>query len=272
MLNHTPNRYGKARERHCPARDIASLLHVMNVQLVHQYGRWSNTAYVVVYLEVQHDNAHFGGDAYYDGVQLEQTQNATNFQGHTDFRYFTDGSYQACMVTKPAGEAIEYKNNNYGTPAAVIKDPNGLKAETDLVWDASDHLRSLTTPVQVKLGSSGHSYTYTYDAVGNLLTATDPLSHQTSKNYYYNQLQSLIQPVDSDGGTVTNEWNPLNLNQAATVNQTMNATAYGYDNAGNTVQQSNQLGLADNRVYNSGFEAPNTPVSPTFTRNSTASF
>lgn len=219
----------------------------------------SNTAYVVVYLEVQHDNAHFGGDAYFDGVQLEQGQSASNFQGHTDFRYFTDAGYQACLVTKPAGESVEYKNNNYGTPAAVIKDPNGLKAETDMVWDASDHLKSLTTP-------NHNTYSYSYDSVGNLISATDPLGNPTSMNYYYNRLQTLTQ---ADNGTVQNIWDPANLNNNTNINQTGNSRAYTYD-AGNMTTESNQLGIADNRVLDSDFESPSNPVAPTFTRSSSA--
>ncbi|MHB1653442.1 MAG: DNRLRE domain-containing protein, partial [Desulfitobacteriaceae bacterium] len=214
----------------------------------------ATTAFVDVYVEVTHDQNSFGGDAYFDGIQLQDGTTATDFQGHTDFRYGTDGLYQACWVTKAAGELTEYKNNNYGTPAAVIQDPAGQKAETDMVWDAADHLRSLTTPDQVALGTQqGKSYVYTYDSTGNLISTTDPLNHTTQMGYYYNRLQTVTAP---DTTVVTNVWNPQNLNEETTINQTGNSTAYMHDpSTGNLTSQSNQLGLADNRVYNSGFES-----------------
>jgi len=40
---------------------------------------------IIAYLEVQHDIAHPGGDAYFDGAQLEPGTKATAFEGHTDF-------------------------------------------------------------------------------------------------------------------------------------------------------------------------------------------
>ncbi|MDQ7095870.1 DNRLRE domain-containing protein [Desulfosporosinus sp. PR] len=234
----------------------------------------ATTAFVDVYVEVTHDSNSFGGDAYFDGIQLQDGATATDFQGHTEFRYGTDGTgddhYQACWVTKASGELTEYENNNYGTPAIVTQDPHGPKeAVTEMVWDAADHLRSLTTPNQMenkKEGKGYASYIYTYDSLGNLLTTTDPLNHTSQMDYYYNHLQNLTEP---DNTTVSNVWDPRNLNEDTYVNQTMNSTAYMYDpGTGNLTSQSNQLGLADNRVYNSGFESATASQPTDWTANS----
>ncbi|MHB1406337.1 MAG: DNRLRE domain-containing protein [Desulfitobacteriaceae bacterium] len=210
----------------------------------------ANAAYFVVYLETDHDNAHFGGDAYFDGAQLEAGSSSTNFQGHTDIRYGTDSGYDAAWLTTPTGEQIQYKNNNYANPVGIINDPRdgSPKAETQLTWDAQDRLRTLITP---NLIGTGKKYSWEYDALGNPTKAQDTVPNRpaTEMTYYYNRLAKLTQ---ADGQKVENIWDPVNLNQN-TLDQTLNAKAYSYDSVNNPAAQSNLMGVADNRLLNSGF-------------------
>ncbi|KPU44235.1 tRNA(Glu)-specific nuclease WapA precursor [Oxobacter pfennigii] len=212
----------------------------------------SNAATARLYLETEHDASHFGGSAYFDGAQFELGLTAGDFEGHTDFRYGMDNGVKSSWVTTPVGELVQYKSYNYGTPAAVIvdpKEPGKDKSEMTLDWDASDRLRSITTPEQVK-AVSGKKYSYQYDAVGNMIKSTDPLDRETSMDYYFNHLKELTQ---ADGNKVQHVWDPVNLNRETSTNQTLNSNAYSYDSE-NLTLQSNLLGIADNRVLNSNFE------------------
>jgi RHS repeat-associated protein len=211
----------------------------------------SNAAYFIVYLEIDHDSTHFGGDAYFDGVQLETGPTVTDFQGHTVLRYGTDSGYDSAWVTTPTGEQIQYKNNNYANPVAIINDPKDgqPKSETQLTWDAQDRMRSLITP---NLVGTGKKYSWEYDALGNPTKAQDPVPNRpaTEMTYYYNRLAKLTQ---ADGNKVENIWDPVNLNKNTSIDQTLNAKAYSYDTAGNPTVGSNLMGVADNRLLNSGF-------------------
>lgn len=208
------------------------------------------------------------GTVYWDGLQLEKNSTPSSFlpgwleafQGHTDFRYFTDNGYQACTVTQPAGEETEFINNGYGTPKSIIQDPNGKRAETDFVWDASDNLHQLTTP-------KGNIYTYTYDDVGNMIDAQDPNGKHESATYYYNETQTITNALNK---TIKNVWDPKNLNNNNTTDVNGNSQAFAYDDSGNMTSESNLMGIADNRVLNSDLESPVAPATPTFTRSSAA--
>jgi len=201
----------------------------------------ANAAYLIVYLEVDHDNTHFGGDAYFDEAQLVEGAAAAEFHGHTEIGFGGDG-----WVTSPLGDVTQYVHNNYGNPIAVINDPGGLNSATRMTWNAADQLTSFTTPL-------GNTYNYKYDAFGNMTKATepttDPNGRETSYDYYRNRLKTLTQ---ADGKYVQNAWDPVSLDQQTQTDQAGNSKAYTYD-AGNLTMESNLLGIADNRIYNSGF-------------------
>ena len=197
----------------------------------------SNAAYLLVYLEVDHDNTHFGGDAYFDEAQLVEGAAAAEFHGHTEIGFGGDA-----WVTSPLGDVTQYQHNNYGNPTAVIADAGGLNSTTRMTWNASDQLKTLTTPL-------GNIYTYEYDALGNMTKATDPKERDTDYKYYYNRLEKLTQ---ADTKNVQNVWDPVSLDNQTQTDQAGNSKASAY-NAGNLIMDSNLLGIADNRIYNSGF-------------------
>jgi len=100
----------------------------------------------------------------------------------------------------------------------------------------------MTTPLN-------NTFTYEYDALGNMKKATDPLGRTTDYDYYYNCLKKLTQ---ADTNNVQNAWGPVSLDNQSQTDQAGNSKAYAY-NAGNLTMESNLLGVADNRIYDSGF-------------------
>lgn len=201
----------------------------------------ANAAYLRVYMQADHDSTHFGGDAYFDEAQLVEGAAAAEFHGHTEIGFGGDG-----WVTSPLGDVTQYVHNNYGNPIAVINDPGGVNSATRMTWNAADQLTSLTTPL-------GNTYNYKYDAFGNMTKATepttDPNGRETSYDYYRNRLKTITQ---ADGKNVQNAWDPVRLDNQTQTDQAGNSKAYTYS-AGNLTMESNLLGIADNRIYNSGF-------------------
>ncbi|MCG1024920.1 DNRLRE domain-containing protein, partial [Dehalobacter sp.] len=228
------------------------------------------TQYVQVYMEIDHDATHFGGIAYFDGAQLEEgnAPSGSKFFGHTDFWNYTESTTQTTLVTSPSGEQVKYQNNKWGNPILIMNDVKDKQAKTIMSWDTSDRLRSLITPEHSKTGGDGNGYTYTYDIVGNMTNAKDPLDRQTSHDYYYNHLQKTTLP---DSQQVATTWDPVNLTGVTSIDQSLNSKAYIYNTYGNLLEESNTIGVADNRILNNNFETGYDSIAaPTFARSSSA--
>ncbi len=88
---------------------------------------------------------------------------------------------------------------------------------------------------------------YAYDAVGDLLSATDRLGHATT--YTYDNLGRLTSETDPDGGetdyTYDADGNTLTLTDPEN-----NTTTWTYDGLDRVVQETNQL--AASRYYQYG--------------------
>lgn len=202
-----------------------------------------DAAYLEVYLEIQHDNTQFGGDAYFDQVQLVEGSTTKPFHGHSEFGgYGTFAGSQTTWVTSPLGEVVRYQTNNYGNPSEVTLDPNGINVTTSFTWNLSDQLEGLTSPL-------GNTYIYQYDALGNMTEVKDPKDRTTAYDYYYNRLKQVTM---ADNESIQNSWDPVNLNKLTQENQALNSKGFIYED-GNLLEESNILGVADNRIDNSSF-------------------
>lgn len=238
-----------------------------------QFTTAATTQYLVVYAEIEHDATQFGGTAYFDGIQLEAGSQQSKFFGHSEFRNYTDNSsgtsVPTTMTTSPSGEQVKYQNNQWGNPILIMNNVKGNPpANTIMSWDASDCLRSLITPEHSKAGGDGKGYTYTYDIVGNMTSAKDPLDRNTSFDYYYNHLQQTTLP---DSQKVSTTWDPVNLTGVTQIDQSLNSKAYIYNTNGNLTEESDTIGVADNRILNNNFETGyNAITAPTFVRSSSA--
>ncbi|HTS48202.1 MAG TPA: RHS repeat-associated core domain-containing protein [Bryobacteraceae bacterium] len=151
----------------------------------------------------------------------------------TTFAYNTAG--QLTQVTDPLGETTTYQYNSLGYLTAIIN-PNSQTHETltydtfgrvatttdsegysvAYAYDAADRITQETFPdgtthkftwtnldLTKMTDRQGNTTEFAYDAVRNLLSATDPLNHVTSLGYYENQ--SMKSLTDPNGNTTT--WN-----------------------------------------------------------------
>jgi RHS repeat-associated protein len=169
--------------------------------------------------------------------------------GHTT-TYSYDQDNRLTGMTDPAGDRTTYTYDADGE-LTIVNDPNGNAI--DYTYDADGNLATESLPiVPLNTGSgtgggggsgsgsgagsgfaSGQAslilgvYTFGYDADGNQLTVTDPLSQTTTATY--NNLNEQTAVTDALGHT----------------------TSYGYDADGNQVTVTDALGHRTTYVYNS---------------------
>jgi RHS repeat-associated protein len=172
----------------------------------------------------------------------------------TSFRYSAAGRLQASTdptgaqtsyaynaagvltsVTDPLGNTTAYTSDPFGNPATVTN-PDG--EVTQYAYNALGRLTSVTSATGTVTGFTydpdGNSITRqgpagttsgTYDARGNLLSATDPAGGVM--RYTYDAAARLISATDADGGT----W------------------GYGYDAAGNLVTTTDPVGAVTTQLH-----------------------
>lgn len=121
-----------------------------------------------------------------DGLLISITDPLKNI---THYSYNAEGNVQA--ITNALGQtATITKYDPNGNPLAIVN-PNGV--ETDLVYDARQHLISRTT--------AGTTTQFAYDPTGNLLKVTLPTGAYFQ--YQYDDAHRLIGIVDNLGDRVS---------------------------------------------------------------------
>jgi RHS repeat-associated protein len=106
----------------------------------------------------------------------------------------------ATSMTDPDNHVWTYTYDTYGNQTAVT-DPLGDK--TTHAFDGVGRMTSMVTPNGNVSGGHPANFTwsYTFDAFGNRLTVTDPLSHKVT--YRYDANQNLTQTTDPDNNVTT---------------------------------------------------------------------
>jgi RHS repeat-associated protein len=192
-------------------------------------------------------------------------QTATTTYIHGDSTHPGD----VTTITDPDGNSTTYTYDTAGDQLSMI-DP--LLDKTTYGYDTIGRMTSMVTPKgNVKNGHpSQFTWSYTYDAFGNRLTATDPLSHKTT--YHFDPNQNPDKVTDPDGNITTKVYdldNELTQVKRADSPQTSVITdynadgtisdekdgkgnaivTYGYDNRGRLITVADALGNTSNYTY-----------------------
>jgi RHS repeat-associated protein len=197
----------------------------------------------------------------YDYDNLDQVTTATDPRGKTTtYDYFP--TEQLKSVTTPLGHKTSYTLNDDGETATMVEARGNESGATpsDYTWtygyDADGELTSATDP----LSDATH---YTYDAVGNELSAQDANSNTTSYTYdAMNRLETVTAPgtptattsyvYDADGDLHTRTDPKGNLTtwdhdldgRLTGLTNPVGTWAYEYDDAGNLVTQTKPSGTS----------------------------
>ena len=134
------------------------------------------------------------------------------------------------------GHTTRYEYDEMNRRTAVI-DANGYRTVT--TYDLAGHPVAVTNP-------NGKTTRTNYDALGRITQVTTPLGYLTQFGVDANNnvtsiidanAQAGLQPKNSNGHTVTRQYDELNRLIAET--DALNGiTRYGYDLAGNCIQQT----------------------------------
>jgi RHS repeat-associated protein len=232
------------------------------------------------------------------GQPAETTSSTYNGQGEltseTDARgkttsYGYDPFGDLASVTDAAGDETTYGYDADGrvtsTVAPAGNAPGGVPAQhtTSYSYNALGDLTSSTDPL-------GKTTSYTYDPAQNLTSVTDPDGHTTSYTYdadneratttqadgstdtnAYDSDGNLVAQANGDGDTTTYTYDPLDR-LASVTNPANRTTSYGYDADGNLTSVTDPVGRTTTNGYDDADELTSISYSEGQTPNVTYAY
>ncbi|BBW97115.1 DNRLRE domain-containing protein [Geobacillus sp. FSL W8-0032] len=190
----------------------------------------------------------------YDGDRLSQAIDPE----HHAYALNYDPTKRQLVVTKPNGRKTQYTFNEAANPIQIVDDAGGLNITTNYVYEGNN-LKESYDPNDA--GTTTPTESYTYDANGNVLTATDRYGTET---YQYNQHNNVVSIIDTENDKTTIAYD--GLNPVSEIDQAAKTASFAkYDAYGNLMEESDALGSAANLIVNPSFEQGMTAWSLTST-------
>ncbi|MEW4426841.1 RHS repeat-associated core domain-containing protein [Paenibacillus pabuli] len=199
------------------------------------------------------------------------TRYVVNAFGQKTETQYPDGTTEKTTID-PVGQTVTYQDAS-GYQTREILDMLGRTTALEEYRDGKftplqQSEYDLSGNVTVSIDGNGERTTYTYDALGQIATATTP--KQEISRYFYNYLGQVTQVVSANGQTVTKQYDEL----GRIIKQTPpkldgSATTFYYDKKSNLIKKQDRLGKITEYTYNSdnmltGFKGPDTSVSYTY--------
>ncbi|MEC0108162.1 polymorphic toxin type 47 domain-containing protein [Paenibacillus taichungensis] len=199
------------------------------------------------------------------------TRYVVNAFGQTTETQYPDGTSDTTTID-PAGQTITVQDAS-GYKTREKKDLLGRTTAVEEYRDGAfvplqQSEYDLSGNVTASIDGNGERTTYTYDALGQIATATTP--KQETSRYFYSYQGQVTQVVFANGQTVTKHYDEL----GRIIKQTPptldgSATTFYYDKKSNLIKKQDRLGKITEYTYNSdnmltGFKGPDTSVSYTY--------
>lgn len=165
-------------------------------------------------------------------------------------------------VTDPRGNTTEYLLNYYGNPRE-IREPMGKLTKLTWTIDEGKNDNLITSRTDAR----NHTYTYEYDAKGNIIRETDPMGNQTVS--VWNQKYSLLESrTDRNGTTITRTYNADNGNLLTSTDGDDFTTKFSYYGTGEVKTATDPRGNVTSYSYDSygnpaSVKNPETPAATT---------
>ncbi len=176
----------------------------------------------------------------------------------TQFAYTTSFPNNVATITDPRGNITKDTYLSNRLVSVIESTGTAQQATWQFAWGGGyvSGLASMTD-------ANNHTWSNTWDAKGNKLTSTDPLSRTT--RYAYNTTNDLLVVTDTLGITNTYTYdsggNPLSMSRPLTQTNQLALTTYTYDAAhpGDMVSMTDPLGRTSTYTYDAyGYPASST--------------
>jgi len=172
----------------------------------------------------------------------------------TSYTYQPDTSGMMTTVTDPMNKITEYTTNNMGNVTKIIEDKGGLNITTQFEWDELQNMVEVTDPKgAVDPDPAKYKTVLDYNEKGDIKRITNPQGYNTI--YDYNTKSDPTEVIDFGKKPNINSYDPGTRNLLAASDPLFSTNVMQYDSYGNVITQTNPIGIGDNRIINSGFEA-----------------
>jgi RHS repeat-associated protein len=195
--------------------------------------------------------------------QVGNLLSVTNPLGKTTSFTYNDAN-ELVGKTFPDGSTISSTYTSRGELASVT---DQLGHKTTYTYDAAGHLIMKVTPRGNLPGANPADYTWTYgyDANGNLTSLKDPLNHETDYGYdVLNRQTSITDPL----GHKTDYGYDADSNLTSVTDPLTHTTSYGYDDLNRRVSMTDARG----KTWSYGYDADGNLTSVTDPLGNNATF
>ena len=165
--------------------------------------------------------------------QVLTEQNPVQAAAGKEVSFGYDSAGNLTSVTDAMGRTTTY---TYNARNELISTEDPLDALTTYGYDAEGNLLTVED-------ARGHTTSFTYDADNDLVSVTDAINNVTT--YVYDKDDEEINMISPDGGTTTYTYNNLGEESTVTLPGQTAPTTYTYDEDGNLLSVTDQLGDED---------------------------
>ena len=159
----------------------------------------------------------------------------------TTLAYNTDA--KEVTLTNPKGRKTVYTYNDAGNPVKTVEDSGRLNLTTTYEYNVNNLVKTTTPKNQTE--------TATYDGNGNVTSVTDEMG---TEKFEYNKDNGLIKATDNENRETTVAYKAANTEVSETDQAANTSSFMQYDQFGNPIETTRELGTGENLIQNPSFE------------------
>ncbi|MFJ8522653.1 DNRLRE domain-containing protein [Bacillus cereus] len=209
---------------------------------VYKYG-YDNGVLTSIY-DPQHTDAKPYKTSY--AYENDRLVKVTDPLGKTTTLAYNTGAKEVTL-TNPKGRKTAYTYNDAGNPVKTVEDVGRLNLTTTYEYNANNLVKTTTPKNQTE--------TATYDGNGNVTSVTDEMG---TEKFEYNKDNGIVKATDNENRETTVAYKAANTEVSET-NQAANTSSFiQYDQFGNPIETTRELGTGENLIQNPSFEMSDT--------------
>ncbi|MFB8328961.1 DNRLRE domain-containing protein [Bacillus wiedmannii] len=205
---------------------------------VYKYG-YNNGVLTSIY-DPQHTDAKPYKTSY--AYENDRLVKVTDPLGKSTTLAYNTGSKEVTL-TNPKGRKTVYTYNDAGNPVKTVEDVGRLNLTTSYEYNANNLVKTTTPKNQTE--------TATYDGNGNVTSVTDEMG---TEKFEYNKENGIVKETDNEGRETTVAYKAANTEVSETDQAANTSSFMQYDQFGNPIETTRELGTGENLIRNPSFE------------------